>query len=142
MSDAQPIRVLLADDDFVLRAALAALVDSEAAFVCVAAVGNAEDAIDAAVRERPDVALVDVQMPGSGQAAVAGIRSRSPRTTVIALSGHDDPTTALEMRNAGAVGYLVKGTSADAIIEAIENAARGKGSLSPEPETGAIGELT
>lgn len=134
--------MLVADDDPSLRAAMAALVQSEAGSVCVGAVGSADDAIEAAAREHPDVALIDVRMPGGGAAAALGIKLSSPRTNVIALSAHDDRTTVLEMLEAGAVGYLVKGTSADLITDAIRNAAMGKGSLSAEVATEVIEELT
>jgi EAL domain-containing protein (putative c-di-GMP-specific phosphodiesterase class I) len=142
LSDRQPIRVLIADDDPLLRSAMAALVDSEARSVCVGAVGSAEDAIEAAAREHPDVALIDVRMPGGGAAAALGIKLGSPRTNVIALSAHDDRATVLEMLEAGAVGYLVKGASADLITDAIGNAALGKGSLSAEVAAEVVAELT
>jgi EAL domain-containing protein (putative c-di-GMP-specific phosphodiesterase class I) len=141
LTDRQPIRVLIADDDPLLCAAMAALVHGEEGSVCVGAVGNADDAIEAAARERPDVALIDVRMPGGGAAAALGIKRRSPRTNVIALSAHDDRVTVLEMLEAGAVGYLVKGTSADLITDAIGNAAMGKGSLSAEVATAVIEEV-
>jgi EAL domain-containing protein (putative c-di-GMP-specific phosphodiesterase class I) len=142
LSNGQPIRVLIADDDPLLRAAIAALVSSEATSACVGAVGSADDAIHAAVRERPDVALIDVRMPGGGAAAALGIKLNSPRTKVIALSAHEDQATVLEMLEAGAVGYLVKGTSAGAITDAIGNAAMGKGSLSAEVTSEVIEALT
>jgi EAL domain-containing protein (putative c-di-GMP-specific phosphodiesterase class I) len=142
MGDEQQIRVLIADDDPVLRAAIAALVHDGTKIVCVDAVGNAPDAIAAAERDRPDVALVDVRMPGGGAHAARAIKLCSPSTKVIALSAHDDRATVLEMLEAGAVGYLVKGASAEFINEAISNAALGKGILSAGVTTAVIEELT
>ncbi len=136
------IRVLIADDDPTLRGMLAMLVEAHAGGVCVGAVGGASEAIELAIREQPDVALVDVRMPGGGAAAAAGIKLRSPRTKVIALSAHDDRATVLEMLEAGAVGYLVKGASAEAITDAIVNAAEGRGSLSVQVTSQVIAELT
>jgi EAL domain-containing protein (putative c-di-GMP-specific phosphodiesterase class I)/CheY-like chemotaxis protein len=98
----------------------------------VAAVGDAPSAIEAATRERPDVALVDVRMPGGGVHAAREIKSCSPETKVIAFTAHHDRATVLEMLEAGAVGYLLKGGSVDAIVEAIEQAAVGQGSFSVE----------
>jgi EAL domain-containing protein (putative c-di-GMP-specific phosphodiesterase class I)/CheY-like chemotaxis protein len=142
LSKGRRIRVLIADDNALLREGMAALVQDEPRFVCVGAVGSADDAIRTAARQHPDVALIDVRMPGGGAAAAAGIKLGSPHTNVIALSAHDDRATVVEMLEAGAVGYLVKGTSPDLIIDAIANAAIGKASLSAEVATEVIGELT
>lgn len=136
-----PIRVLIADDDGEVRAALAALVESEPLLELSAAVADAGQAIAAAARERPRVALLDVRMPGGGAAAVRGIKRCSPQTRVLALSASRDRATVLEMLAAGADGYLVKGDSVDAIVAAIERAARGQGSLSAEVTGDVIQEL-
>jgi EAL domain-containing protein (putative c-di-GMP-specific phosphodiesterase class I)/CheY-like chemotaxis protein len=134
--------VLVAEDDPSFRAALGEVVSGDPELRLVASAADAAEAIVLAERERPDVALIDVRMPGGGAAAVLGIKLRSPRTKVIALSAHDDRTTVLEMLAAGAVGYLVKGASADLITDAIRNAAIGKGSLSADVTTQVIEELT
>jgi EAL domain-containing protein (putative c-di-GMP-specific phosphodiesterase class I)/DNA-binding NarL/FixJ family response regulator len=132
MSRRAPIRVLVAEDVPTVRDALQALLRSERSLELVAAVGDAPSAIEAATRERPDVALVDVRMPGGGVHAAREIKSCSPETKVIAFTAHHDRATVLEMLEAGAVGYLLKGGSVDAIVEAIEQAAVGQGSFSVE----------
>jgi EAL domain-containing protein (putative c-di-GMP-specific phosphodiesterase class I)/CheY-like chemotaxis protein len=138
----QRIRVLIADDDDHVRGALADLVRSEPAFALVALAADAQEAIDAAVRERPDVALVDVRMPGGGgPTAARTIRQRVPGTRVMALSASDDRATVLEMLEAGAIGYLLKGSSIDQIIEAVHHAADGHASLAVEVTAGVVGEL-
>ena len=71
---------------------------------------DADQAILVGGARAPDVAVVDVRMPGGGAGATRGIKLRSPHTGVIAFSAHDDPLTRQEMLDAGADGYLVKGS--------------------------------
>jgi len=142
MSQRKAIRVLLAEDDPVVLEALSALINDDPALQLVSAVNDTSAAVEAAARERPDVALVDVRMPGGGGAEAArGIRQRSPETRVLALSAYDDRATVLEMLEAGVVGYLVKGSSIDTIMESIRQAADGQGSLSVEVTGEVIEEL-
>jgi EAL domain-containing protein (putative c-di-GMP-specific phosphodiesterase class I)/CheY-like chemotaxis protein len=129
---AAPIRVLVAEDVPAIRDALAALLRSERGLELAAAVGDAWSAIEAASRDHPDVALVDVRMPGGGALAAREIRNCSPETKVIAFTAHHDRATVLEMLEAGAVGYVLKGGSVEAIVGAIEQAAAGQSSLSAE----------
>lgn len=130
MSRRAPIRVLVAEDVPAIRDALEALFLSERGLELAAAADDAPSAIEAATRERPDVALVDVRMPGGGAYAAREIKKCSPETKVIAFTAHHDRATVLEMLEAGAVGYVLKGGTVEAIIEAIEQAAAGQASLS------------
>ncbi len=137
------VRVLIAEDEPAVRAILSALIDGEPDFVLVAAAEDAVEAIELADLHRPDVALVDVKMPGGGgPRATREILARSPETQVIALSAFDDRDSVLDMLQAGAIGYLVKGTPSGAIVQAVHGAARGHGSLSMEVTAGVITELT
>src|SRR4051812_11853405 len=97
------VRVLVADDELSLREALRALVDSEAGFDVVGTAATAADAIELAEATRPDLALVDVRMPGGGPDAARGILERSPETRVIALSAYQDRASVFEMLRSGAV---------------------------------------
>ena len=116
----QPVRVLIADDDEVVRDAIVDLVDGEAGFRVVAAAADADEAVALAREHRPDVAVVDVRMPGGGgPAACRGILEVSPATVVIALSAFDRPGPRAEMAAAGASRYLVKGLVADELLAAI-----------------------
>jgi EAL domain-containing protein (putative c-di-GMP-specific phosphodiesterase class I) len=136
------LRVLVAEDDDDMRAALVTLIQSEASFELVGAAADAAEAVKLAASSRPDVALVDVRMPqGGGTAAAIGIRKSSPDTKVIALSAHDDRSTVLRMLQAGAVGYLVKGVRVDEIIDAIKTVKEGQGTLSVEVTSDVISEL-
>ena len=137
-----PITVLIADDQAELRAALVDLVSAEGRLELVGEAGNAEEAISLAGRQHPDVALVDVRMPGGGGLrATREIRAASPRTRVIALSAYEDRRTVLQMLGAGAVAYLVKGTDPSEIVRAIIRAARGEGSVSVGLVAGVVEEL-
>jgi EAL domain-containing protein (putative c-di-GMP-specific phosphodiesterase class I) len=139
----QLTRVLIAEDKDTFRRAMCDLVRGELGFDLVAEAGDAQEAIDLAERLRPDVALVDVKMPaGGGARATREIRRRSPNTRIIALSAYEDRGIVLEMLQAGAVGYLVKGTAAEEIIRALRRARDGKGTLSVEVTADVIDELT
>jgi EAL domain-containing protein (putative c-di-GMP-specific phosphodiesterase class I)/CheY-like chemotaxis protein len=140
---ADPIRVLIADDEPALRVALADLLEHEDRVILIGSAGDADEAIQLAVDERPDVALVDVKMPaGGGPRAAREIMRRSPDTRVIALSAFEDRPTVLEMLRAGAVGYLVKGTAGEEILGSIQKVMAGGASLSSEVIAGIVQELT
>jgi CheY-like chemotaxis protein len=96
------------------RDAMADLVASDPAMDVVGTARDADEAIQVASVEKPDVALIDVKMPGGGgPRAAREIRKESPQTQVIALSAYEDRRTVLEILRAGVVGYVVKGTSAE-----------------------------
>jgi len=136
------IRVLIAEDEAAVREALAELVSSDPDMDVVGTACDADQAIEVARSERPDVALVDVKMPsGGGPRAARGIRRESPQTHVVALSAYNDRRTVLEMLRAGVVGYIVKGTSADEILYTIRRSIVGQGSLSVEVTADVIREL-
>jgi EAL domain-containing protein (putative c-di-GMP-specific phosphodiesterase class I) len=136
------LRVLIAEDDLEVRSALSELIGSEPDLELIGAVGDAQAAIEFAAEHRPDVVLLDVNMPGGGgKAAAKGIRRRSPGSKLIALTGHDDRSTVFGMLQAGVLGYLVKGGPVDEIIEAIKRAPEGRGSLSLEVTADVIQEL-
>lgn len=141
-ADVERIRVMIAEDESAVRDALGDLIASDPDMDLVGAAKDAAEAIEIALRERPDVALVDVKMPeGGGAHAAREIRKGSPQTQVVALSAYEDRRTVLEMLRAGVVGYVVKGTSADEILYAIRRSMRGQGSLSVEVTADVIREL-
>jgi EAL domain-containing protein (putative c-di-GMP-specific phosphodiesterase class I)/FixJ family two-component response regulator len=135
------IRVLVAEDEATVREALAELLGRDPTIELVAAVGDGPAAVEVAACERPDVALIDVRMPGGGAAATREIGRCSPATRVLAYSAHDDRPTVLEMLHAGAVGYLVKGGAPDDLLRSIRDSAAGHGSLSTEVAGGVIQRL-
>lgn len=136
------IRVLVAEDESAVREALADLVTAASDMELVAAVPDAEAAISSALEALPDVALLDVKMPGGGGARAAReIRRGSPRTRIVALSAYDDRSTVVDMLRAGAAGYVVKGIPGSEIVDTIRRAVRGQGVLSVEVTADVIHEL-
>jgi DNA-binding NarL/FixJ family response regulator len=102
--------VLLADDDPQVLVALADLIGDDPEFLVVATARDADEAIAACCREHPQVAVLDVSMPGgSGVRAATELRRRCPDTKVIALSSASDAFTVDAMLAAGAVRFLTKG---------------------------------
>ena len=103
------LRVVVADDDAEVRSALCAVLDDDDRFVVVAEACDAAQALDAAERERPDVVLLDVRMPGGGVQAAHAIRSTGLAITVIVVSARVDAGLVASMLRAGARGVFVKG---------------------------------
>jgi EAL domain-containing protein (putative c-di-GMP-specific phosphodiesterase class I)/CheY-like chemotaxis protein len=137
VATAERIRVLVADDEETVRDVLEALLGSEPEFELIGSAADTETAIELACKELPDVALVDVRMPGGGgPRATREIVRKSPPTKVVALSADQDVTTVLTMLRAGAVGYVVKSDSTDEILSAIHRSVQGKSSV---PERLAAG---
>jgi DNA-binding NarL/FixJ family response regulator/EAL domain-containing protein (putative c-di-GMP-specific phosphodiesterase class I) len=118
-----PINVLVADDEETVVDVLRALIGSDPSLHFVGAAHNAEDAIELTVRERPDVVLLDVRMPGGGGLrATREITKRCAPTRVVALSAHEDADTVIGMISAGASGYVPKGDPTDKILRTIHRA--------------------
>ena len=118
-----PIRVLVADDEETVVDVLRTLIGSDPSLRFVGAAHNAEDAIEMTARERPDVVLLDVRMPGGGGLrATREITRRCAPTKVVALSAHQDSDTVIGMISAGASGYVPKGDSTEKILRTIHRA--------------------
>jgi DNA-binding NarL/FixJ family response regulator len=112
-------RLLIADDDPVLRATLAGLLSN--AFDVVGMAEDGESAVETARRERPDAALVDVEMPaGGGLNATRGIRAASPGTAVVILSADESSETFVACLKAGAMSYVRKGAAPHLIVEQLQ----------------------
>jgi DNA-binding NarL/FixJ family response regulator len=121
------VRVLVADDHPVYRSGLAGVL-AEAGDVTV--VGEAADgatALDVALRERPDVVLMDLHMPGvGGVEATRRLAADAPEVRVLVLTMFDDDESVLAAMRAGARGYLVKGSAGDRIVGAVRAVAAGE----------------
>lgn len=103
-------RVLIADDEVAVREAMRALLEHDARFRVVASVGSADEAAAVAEELRPELAVVDVRMPGGGHRAVTAIRERSPDTVVVVCTSYDDSHTRESLTAAGAAAFVVKGS--------------------------------
>ena len=114
------IRLLLADDQALIRGALAALLATESDLQVVAEVGRGDEVVQAAVDSSPDVALLDVQMPGlDGLAAAAALRARMPRCRVWMLTTFGRPGYLRRALESGASGFCVKDAPPEHLIDAI-----------------------
>ncbi len=103
----RPIRVVVADDHVPTRAGVRLALEGHGFSVCAEA-GDARAAVAAAVRERPDVCLLDIRMPGNGIAAAFEIKSALPDTAVVMLTVSRDDADLFDALRAGASGYLLK----------------------------------
>ncbi|MGY1807690.1 response regulator [Blastococcus sp. SYSU D00669] len=125
------VRVLLADDHPMFREGLRAMLHGRAPFDVVAVAGTGEEAIAAAERAQPDVAVVDLRMPdGDGVVATSGIRRVSPRTRVLVLTSFDGEREVTDALAAGAHGYVLKSASPEEIADAVTAVASGTSVLS------------
>jgi EAL domain-containing protein (putative c-di-GMP-specific phosphodiesterase class I)/DNA-binding NarL/FixJ family response regulator len=123
------IRVLLADDEEEVLDVMTDLMASDPAIDVVGRARDARQAIDLARAAAPDVALVDVRMPGGGAVAARGIRRDSPPTRVVAVSADSHAEAVLAMLDAGATGYVGKEEPVEQILRAVHRAVDGKASL-------------
>ncbi len=126
------IRVLIADDHPVVRDGLTTLLSSVPGFEVVAEAGNGSEAVREAVVHSPDVALLDLQMPGmDGFEATRELARVAPTVAVLILTMHEDDDSVFTAMRAGARGYLVKGASQEEILGGITAVARGEAIFGP-----------
>ncbi|HET9162513.1 MAG TPA: response regulator transcription factor [Solirubrobacterales bacterium] len=133
------MRILIADDHGIVRSGLRLLLERQPDIEVIAEASDGAEARDIAVRERPDLAVLDLKMPKlTGLQATREIRAQSPETAVLILSMHDDQRYVAEALEAGAAGYVVKTQADTDLLAAIRAIERGE----PFPAPAASGELT
>jgi two-component system, NarL family, response regulator DesR len=126
------IRVLLADDQHLVRGALAALLSLEDDLEVVGQVGRGDEVVAAAKETHPDVALIDVEMPGlDGIAAAAALRAEVPSVRVLILTTFGRPGYLRRAMEAGALGFVVKDAPADELADAVRRVAAGERVVDP-----------
>ncbi len=135
------IRTLIADDDAEVRSVLIDIIERADALELVGVAEDAQQAIELAGSQQPDVAVLDVKMPGGGPRAAREIRASCPKTAIIALSAHEDARSVQEMLAAGAYNYLTKGTSPQELVEAICSSVEGQVRLSSRAASFVVSEL-
>lgn len=137
-----PVRVLVADDHRLMCEGTAALLALDRRIEVVALASDGRQAIEAALRTRPDVAVLDLKMPGvTGTEACAFIRNRLPATQVLVLTVSEldhDLYTALRV---GAAGYLLKDMPPDELVAAVLQIAQGERAIAPVMAARMLGDL-
>jgi DNA-binding NarL/FixJ family response regulator len=127
------IRVLVAEDHPVVRSGLLQLLGNVEQVDVVGAATGGEEAVRLATTERPDVVLMDLEMPDlDGIEATRRIRAAAPGVNVVLLTAFSDRGRILDAIDAGAVGYLLKDVEPDELVRGLEAAARGESPLSPK----------
>lgn len=132
--DASPdtIRVVIADDHAVVRRGLRQVLDADGGFDIVAEASDLDNARRYVRGHRPDVLVLDLNMPGgSSLEGIPEIRAESPQTQIVVLTMQDEPAYARHALSAGALGYVLKEAAEEELVEAIRRAAAGDTYLNP-----------
>jgi two-component system response regulator NreC len=130
---AHPLRVLIADDHTMVRESLVALLEASGRVTVVGQAANGLDALAQAESLDPDVAIIDISMPGlGGLEVIRRLQVQAPRTRVLVLTMHEDQEYLLHAVRAGATGFLLKDSPAAELVAAVANVGEGRGHFSPD----------
>ena len=136
------IRLLIVDDHEVVRLGLRTLLEGEEDLTVVAEAGTAEEALIQTAHHRPDVVVLDIQLPGrSGLDVCRDIRQKFPQTQVVMLTSSVNENFALEALRAGAAGYVLKQVGGDELVRAIRAAHNGETALDPKTAAHLVARL-
>jgi two-component system response regulator DesR len=139
----KPIRILIAEDQVMIREALAALLSFEDDLVVVAQVGRGDEVVRAAQDSDPDVALLDIEMPGmDGLAAAAALSSQRPQTKIVILTTFGRPGYLRRAMESGVSGFVVKDSPADKLAQTIRKVLQGQRVIDPDLAAAALAEGT
>ncbi len=128
----QPIRLVLADDHAVVRKGIREFLEEDGTIRVIAEAADGAEALSVVAREKPDIAVFDIQMPGmNGLDATREVKKRWPQVGVLILTAFDDDPYIFAALQAGANGYLLKTASSNEIVQAAHAIAGGETSLSP-----------
>ena len=137
------MRVAVADDHSMVREGLRALLATVDELTCVGAAATAADAVRLAVTEKPDVLVLDINMPdGSGIDALVEFQRVVPTVAVLMLTMYDDDDSVFAAMRAGAMGYVLKGADPEEVLRAIRAVAAGNAILGPGVATRALAYLS
>ncbi|MFC8077903.1 response regulator [Streptomyces sp. NPDC057307] len=136
------IRVLIADDEPMIRAGVRAVLSTSPDMDVVAEAGDGRDAVELTRRHRPDVAVLDIRMPGlGGIEAAAEIRATVPDTNVIMLTTFGEDDYILQALGGGAAGFLIKSGEPEELIAGVRAVAEGAAYLSPKVAARVVAHL-
>ena len=126
------IRVLLADDHHIVRAGIRQLLESAQDIQIIAEAGDGEEAQSLIQKHKPDVAVLDIQMPkASGIEVTRWVRAHLPEVGVLILTAYDDDPYVMAVLQAGANGYVLKTAKTEDLIQAVRDVNEGKSALDP-----------
>lgn len=126
------IRVLLADDHHIVRAGIRQLIESAGDLHIIAEAGDGEEAQALIQKYKPDVAVLDIQMPkASGIEVTRWVRTHLPEVGILILTAYDDEPYVMAVLQAGANGYVLKTASADELMQAVRDVNEGRSALDP-----------
>ncbi len=136
------MRVVIADDHGIVRSGIRLLLEKQGDIEVVAEAADGIEARDTVVRERPDLAILDVKMPGlTGLQATREIKAQAPEVSILILSMHDDERYLFEALKAGASGYVLKSQADTDLLAAIRSVQRGEPFLSPAAQQALIRDV-
>lgn len=139
---AEPIRVLLVDDQKLMRQGLRVLLELEPDLEVAGEAEDGQEALEAYARLEPDVVLMDIRMPGmDGVEATWRLRERWPEARVVILTTFDDDEYIFEGLRAGALGYLLKDVSGEELAEAVRTVAEGGALIEPSVARKVVAEF-
>ncbi|MFE4540484.1 response regulator [Streptomyces scopuliridis] len=142
-SERQPVRVVIVDDDQLVRVVLRLVIDGEPDLTVVAEAADGDAAITVVDEQRPDVVLMDVRMPGrDGLSATREILTRRAPPRVLMLTTFDSDALVLGALEAGALGFVLKDTPPPRILDAVRTVAEGNPVLSPAATARVIAAAT
>ncbi|MDQ2940405.1 MAG: response regulator transcription factor [Actinomycetota bacterium] len=136
------MRVLIADDHGIVRSGLRLLLERQPDIEVIAEAADGAEAREIAVRERPDLAILDVRMPKlTGLQVTRELKKQAPEVSVLILSMHDDERYLFEALKAGASGYVLKTQADTDLVEAIRAVERGEPFLTPAAQQALIKDV-
>jgi DNA-binding NarL/FixJ family response regulator len=142
-TDGEPIRVVLADDHAVVRKGIREFLEEEGDIVVVAEAADGAQAVSLVVEHRPDVAVLDVQMPGMGGIeATRQIKAQCPAVRVLILTAYDDDPYIFALLHAGANGYILKTADSAELVRALRAVHRGESALDSAVTHKVVQQLT
>jgi len=133
MKKQKKVRLLIADDHEIVRKGLRALLETRAEVEVVGEAANGREALSKAAQYRPDLILLDLVMPGKdGLEVIKEIKNNFPSVKILVLTSYSEEEKLAQALKEGALGYLLKDSSPEELLEAIKEVSQGKTHLSPE----------
>jgi DNA-binding NarL/FixJ family response regulator len=143
MSEPNLIRVVLADDHEIVRKGIHDLLEEEDDIQVVAEAINGVEAVDLTLEHRPDVAVLDIQMPEmTGIEATRQIKVKAPEIRILVLTAYDDDPYIFAVLQAGASGYVLKNAPASELVRAVRTVAAGGSAMDPTVTAKVMAQLS